>query len=84
MYETSETAASIVEALGMSQITDAAVIEAACRKVVTAPENQKQVQKYQQNPKLLGFFVGKVLAETGGKAKPDLVNDILLRLLGSV
>lgn len=42
------------------------------------------MQKYQQNPKLLGFFVGKVLAETGGKAKPDLVNDILLRLLGSV
>jgi aspartyl-tRNA(Asn)/glutamyl-tRNA(Gln) amidotransferase subunit B len=72
----------IVAALGLVQIKDPAVIEAACRKVLDDPANAKQVERYKQNPKLLGFFVGKVLAETGGKAQPDRVSETLLRLLG--
>ena len=51
--------------------------------MVQKPENRPQVKKYAQNPKLLGFFVGKVLAETDGQAKPELVNDILRRLLAA-
>ena len=31
---------------------------------------------------LLGFFVGAVMKETGGKANPKTVNEILRRLLG--
>lgn len=81
MYASGDSPAVIVEALGMRQITDAAAIEAACRKVIAAPANQKQVEKFAQNPKLLGFFVGKVLAETGGRAKPELVSATLIRLL---
>ncbi|MFO0574913.1 MAG: Asp-tRNA(Asn)/Glu-tRNA(Gln) amidotransferase subunit GatB [Polyangia bacterium] len=83
MIETRERPAQIVAALGLSQLTDPAAIEAACRKVLDDPLNQKQVDKYRQNPKLLGFFVGKVLAETGGRAQPERVSETLLRLLGS-
>ena len=32
-------------------------------------------------PKLIGFFVGQVMKETGGKANPKAVNEILRRLL---
>jgi len=81
MYRTGESAAAIAQSLGLRQLTDPSAIEAACRKVVFSPENQKQVEKYAQNPKLLGFFVGKVLAETGGQARPDLVSATLIRLL---
>ncbi len=81
MYETGQRAAAIVAALGLRQLTDVAAIEAVCAQVVTAAENQPQREKYRHNPKLLSFFVGKVLAQTGGRAKPELVNDILRRLL---
>jgi Asp-tRNA(Asn)/Glu-tRNA(Gln) amidotransferase B subunit len=43
--------------------------------------SRKQVEKFKQNPKLLGFFVGKALSETQGKAKPELVSAIMLSLL---
>jgi Asp-tRNA(Asn)/Glu-tRNA(Gln) amidotransferase B subunit len=35
------------------------------------------------SPKLIGFFVGAVMKETGGKANPKTVNEILQRLLAS-
>ena len=75
------SASALVDALGLRQVSDPAVIEAACRKVVEAPEHQKQVAQYASNPKLLGFFVGKAIAETGGRAKPDAVSATLQRLL---
>jgi aspartyl-tRNA(Asn)/glutamyl-tRNA(Gln) amidotransferase subunit B len=75
------TPAGLVDAMGLRQITDPAAIEAACRKVLAAPEHQKQVEQYAKNPKLLGFFVGKAIAETGGRAKPDAVSALLSRLL---
>ena len=81
MYAQGEGAAAIIDSLGLRQLTDAAAIEAVCERVVAAPQNQAQVARYAHSPKLLGFFVGQVLAETGGRAKPELVNDILRRLL---
>ena len=81
MYERGERASAIIEALELRQLADGAAIEAICQAVIAAAENQPQVQKYRSNPKLLGFFVGKVLLQTGGRAKPELVNDILRRLL---
>jgi aspartyl-tRNA(Asn)/glutamyl-tRNA(Gln) amidotransferase subunit B len=30
----------------------------------------------------MGFFVGNVMKETGGKANPKIVNEILRKLLG--
>jgi len=81
MYKNGDSPTRLVEELGLRQVSDPAIIEAACRKVISAPENQKQVEKFAQNPKLLGFFVGKAIAETGGRGKPDLVSATLLRLL---
>jgi aspartyl-tRNA(Asn)/glutamyl-tRNA(Gln) amidotransferase subunit B len=70
----------IVEAEGLTQLTDTAAIEAICKQIVDA--NPKQAAGYRAgNPKLLGFFVGQVMKATQGKANPELVNDILKKLL---
>ena len=40
--------------------------------------NYKSVEEYQSGKeKLFGFFVGQVMKETGGKANPKIVNELL-------
>ncbi len=80
MWSTTRGAKEIVESEGLVQMTDAGAIEAACRAAVAA--NPKQVEQYQKgNTKLIGYFVGQVMKATQGKANPEMVNDILKKLL---
>ena len=58
---------------------DGGELEAACRKVIAA--NAAEAGNFKANPKLMGFFVGAVMKETGGKANPKAVNEILRKLL---
>jgi aspartyl-tRNA(Asn)/glutamyl-tRNA(Gln) amidotransferase subunit B len=75
-----ESAEGVVRSLGMAQVSDASVIESACRAVMEA--NPKQVLAYRGGKKaLLGFFVGLVMKETRGSANPAMVNATLTRLL---
>ncbi len=47
-------------------------------------ENQSQVEAYRGGKEgLLGFFVGQVMKETGGKANPKVVSDRLREKLGA-
>jgi aspartyl-tRNA(Asn)/glutamyl-tRNA(Gln) amidotransferase subunit B len=44
--------------------------------------NPKELEQYRAGKtKLLGFFVGKVMKETGGRADPKLTNELLLAKL---
>jgi aspartyl-tRNA(Asn)/glutamyl-tRNA(Gln) amidotransferase subunit B len=80
MSGTGKTASEIVRESGLSQLTDAAELEAICARVVA--QNPKQTATYRSGKTgLLGFFVGQVMKETQGRANPALVNDILVRLL---
>jgi aspartyl-tRNA(Asn)/glutamyl-tRNA(Gln) amidotransferase subunit B len=67
--------AEIVESRGMKQVTDTGAIEAAVDQIIA--DNPAQVEKAQQNPKLAGWFVGQVIKATGGKANPQVVNQIV-------
>ncbi len=70
----------IIEELDIKQITDTSTIEAVVDDVIAA--NPSQVAEYQSGKdKLLGFFVGQVMKETGGKANPGQVNEILKKKL---
>jgi aspartyl-tRNA(Asn)/glutamyl-tRNA(Gln) amidotransferase subunit B len=81
MFSTGRGAREIVEAEGLTQVTDTAALEAACKTVVDA--NARQAEGYRAgNTKLIGFFVGQVMKATGGKANPAMVNEILKKLLG--
>ena len=81
MWSGEGSADEIIAAKGLEQITDASAIEAIVDKVIEA--NPGQVAEYQSGKdKLIGFFVGQVMKETGGKANPGQVNQILKQKLG--
>ncbi len=80
MLEKGGEPADIVEREGLKQVTDTGAIEAAVDKVIAA--NPAQVEKVKEKPKTLGWFVGQVMKETGGKANPQAVNEILRAKLG--
>src|SRR5207244_3651686 len=62
--------------LGEVAITDRSELEPLVDAVIAA--NQGQVEAYRGGKEgLLGFFVGQVMKETGGKANPKVVSDLL-------
>jgi len=70
----------IVETRGMKQVTDTGAIEAAVDAVIAA--NPDKVEQAKAKPTMLGWFVGQVMKQTGGKANPQAVNDLLKAKLG--
>ncbi len=81
MMETGKNAAAIVAEKGLEQITDSGEIEAAVDKVIQ--DNPDQAQQVRDgNEKTIGWFVGQVMQATGGKANPQMVNDLLKEKLG--
>ncbi|MEJ1158817.1 Asp-tRNA(Asn)/Glu-tRNA(Gln) amidotransferase subunit GatB [Prosthecomicrobium sp. N25] len=70
----------LVEERGMRQVTDTGAIEAACDAVIAA--NPDKVQQAKAKPTMIGWFVGQVMKQTGGKANPQAVNEILKGKLG--
>ena len=82
MWAGEGNADEVIEARGLKQITDSGAIEAIVDKVIAA--NPDQADEYRAGKeKLIGFFVGQVMKETGGKANPGQVNAILRTKLGS-
>ena len=76
MWSGAGTADEIIEARGLKQITDSSAIEGIVDAVIKA--NPGQAEEYRAGKdKLLGFFVGQVMKETGGKANPGQVNKII-------
>ena len=72
----------IIEKKGLKQITDTGAIEAIVAAVIDA--NPGQAADYRAGKeKLLGFFVGQVMKETGGKANPGQVNEIIRKMLAN-
>lgn len=80
MYTSGQDAAKIVESKGLKQITDVGAIEKIIDAIIAA--NPDNVAGYRSGKdKLFGFFVGQVMKETGGKANPAIINDLLKKKL---
>ena len=76
MWAGEGSADEIINSRGLKQITDSGEIEGIVDAVIAA--NPSQVAEYKAGKdKLIGFFVGQVMKETGGKANPGQVNQIL-------
>jgi aspartyl-tRNA(Asn)/glutamyl-tRNA(Gln) amidotransferase subunit B len=71
---------AIVAARGMQQVTDTSAIAAAVDAIIGA--NPDKVAQARAKPTMLGWFVGQVMKQTGGKANPQAVNDLLKTKLG--
>jgi aspartyl-tRNA(Asn)/glutamyl-tRNA(Gln) amidotransferase subunit B len=80
MWAGEGSADAIIEARGLRQVTDSAAIEAIVDEIVAAhPTEAEQLRAGKD--KVMGFFVGKVMKATQGKANPAQVNQLLRKKL---
>ena len=80
MWQSGQTADQIINAEGLKQVTDTGAIEVLVDEVIAA--NPDQVAEYLGGKdKLIGFFVGKVMQASQGKANPGMVNQLLKKKL---
>jgi len=70
----------IVNEKDLKQESDPKELEKLIEKVIS--ENEDKVKEYKSGKeKLFGFFVGQAMKVSGGKANPQLVNEILKKKL---
>ena len=82
MYQSGKTARAIVEEMGGSQVSDEATIRAFVEQAIAT--NPKQLEQFRAGKtSLLGFFVGQVMKLSGGRANPQIVNEVLKKALWS-
>jgi aspartyl-tRNA(Asn)/glutamyl-tRNA(Gln) amidotransferase subunit B len=80
MQSDEATAEAVVEREGLAQVSDTGAIEAAIQEILDA--NAKQLEQYRSGKvQLFGFFVGQCMQKMKGKANPQVVNEILKKLL---
>ncbi|NQY82307.1 MAG: Asp-tRNA(Asn)/Glu-tRNA(Gln) amidotransferase subunit GatB [Alphaproteobacteria bacterium] len=76
MFSTGKSATEIVKKQGLEQVSDTSAIGAIIDEVIAS--NPGQVQQFRDgNERLLGWFVGQVMRQSGGKANPSIVNQLL-------
>ncbi len=76
MLRTGEPPAAIIEERGLAQISASDELRAVIEQVIEA--NPKPVADYKGGKQeALKFLVGQVMRETRGRAKPDLVHELL-------
>jgi aspartyl-tRNA(Asn)/glutamyl-tRNA(Gln) amidotransferase subunit B len=76
MLETGDDPEKIVEERGLKQVSDTGALDAAIAEVLA--KNADKVAQYKAGKEaLFGFFVGQTMKATGGKANPQVVNELL-------
>ncbi len=80
MYRTGRPPKMIIEEKGIVQITDEDALAKIIAEVIAA--NPAQLEQYRGGKeKLFGYFVGQVMKVTQGKANPQLINELLKKML---
>ncbi len=73
---------ALVESKGLVQISDSGELEKIIDEAIAT--NPKELEQYRSGKtKLLGFFVGQVMKQSGGRADPKLTNQLLQQKLNS-
>ena len=76
MFATGGEPAGIVASKSLEQVTDEGALKAAVDEVLAG--HPKELEQYKSGKtKLLGFFMGQVMKATGGKANPQVVQEVL-------
>jgi aspartyl-tRNA(Asn)/glutamyl-tRNA(Gln) amidotransferase subunit B len=74
-------AREVVEKQGLQQVSDTGALDAIIDKLIA--DNPGQAAQVKDKPQAIGWFVGQVMKETGGKANPGVINQLLRAKLGS-
>jgi len=80
MWNGEGSADEVIESKGLKQITDSSAIEVMVDEVIANNPGQFAELKAGKD-KLMGFFVGQVMKASGGKASPEIVNNLLKKHL---
>jgi aspartyl-tRNA(Asn)/glutamyl-tRNA(Gln) amidotransferase subunit B len=81
MYEAGRDAQEIIEAKGLSQISDTVQIEEIASRVIAT--NPRAAADYRAGKEQsLKFLVGQLMKETKGRANPNLAGELLKKKLG--
>jgi aspartyl-tRNA(Asn)/glutamyl-tRNA(Gln) amidotransferase subunit B len=82
LFERGGSVKELVVSKGLTSIADPAELEKIIDEIIAA--NPKELAQYKAGKtKLLGFFVGQLMKQTGGRAEPKLANQILAKKLDS-
>jgi aspartyl-tRNA(Asn)/glutamyl-tRNA(Gln) amidotransferase subunit B len=80
MWTSGDGPTAIVEREGLTQVSDEGALEAAIRAVIA--RSPDQVATYRKGKTgTIGWFVGQVMKETGGRANPQVVTGLLKKHL---
>ncbi|MEE9385326.1 MAG: glutamine--tRNA ligase/YqeY domain fusion protein [Nannocystaceae bacterium] len=80
MVRTGERPAAIIERLDLAPIRDEARLRILVAEAVR--QNSLQADKFRSgNQRMLGFFIGQIMKQTGGKADAKLVDAMVRRAL---
>ena len=80
MFKTGADPSNIIEEKGLVQIINEAEIKKIIKSVIS--KNQKAVEDFKKGKEnAFQFLIGRVMAETKGKASPEIVNKILNKIL---
>jgi aspartyl-tRNA(Asn)/glutamyl-tRNA(Gln) amidotransferase subunit B len=80
MFDTGQAPAAIVEAKGLAQVSDTAELEQLCREAIEA--NPGPAEDFRKGKTAaLNFLKGQVMKASRGKANPQMVGEILGKIL---
>jgi aspartyl-tRNA(Asn)/glutamyl-tRNA(Gln) amidotransferase subunit B len=80
LWEKAGTVDQIIEKNNLAQISDPETLKALVQSVMD--DNPNQLEQYRSGKdKLFGFFVGKAMGASKGKANPGVLNQILKEML---
>ena len=80
LYANKMSPEQIVQEKGLTQVSDEGALGILIDEVIA--KNPAQVAQYRSGKEqVFGFFVGQVMKESGGKANPGKVNELLKRKL---
>ncbi|HWO00632.1 MAG TPA: Asp-tRNA(Asn)/Glu-tRNA(Gln) amidotransferase subunit GatB [Blastocatellia bacterium] len=75
MYRSGKSPDDVVSEMGGSQMSDESELRGLAEKAVR--DNPKQADQYRAGKTgLFGFFVGQVMKMSGGRANPQIVNEV--------
>jgi aspartyl-tRNA(Asn)/glutamyl-tRNA(Gln) amidotransferase subunit B len=82
MFESGKSPAAIIEEKGLSQVSDSGELEAFCNEAIEA--NPGPAEDFRNGKETaLNFLKGQVMKASRGKANPQMVGDLLKKILGS-
>ena len=80
MWATGKDPSNIIDEKDLGQVQDAGELEKAAEKIIS--ENQTAAADYKKGKSAsLQFLIGQVMRKTRGKANPEIISDILKKLL---